>query len=654
MRMLSFLCSVPLFTLAAEPASEAIALPNSREEIVVSAARVPIPVALAGGGVTVITRAEIARRNPQYVSELLRDVPGVAVSRNGGAGAQTQVRVRGAEGNHLLVLIDGVEANDFSQNDEFDFAHLTVSDVERIEIVRGPQSALWGSDALAGVMNIITRNSQRPFEITGEAEYGSFGTEHGALAVGGARGTLRGRLGLSYVDAGGFNVSSRGTEEDGYRNAALNLKLGWQPLEILKFDLNGRAIDAENEFDTPDFSTDGLNRDVAATIDVVQGYVGGRAELATFDQHWIHSVSATWTKLGNLTRDPTDAGERRTEGRKYALDYQSNWRLDTDWMAPLAHSFTLAVDYDLEEFTQRGPIVFGADPNQDRRRHTLGYVVEYRTTLAEFTSLGVSGRWDDNSDFADVGTYRVTLTHEVMQTNTLLSAAYGTGQKAPTFSERYGFFSNGGLPFIGNASLQPERSRGYEFGVRQFLRERRFSVGATYFNEHLTDEIDGFVFEPVSGSFTANNRAGTSKRDGVEVSAQAAVTPSLGFNGSYTYLDATEQGPGARRLDEVRRPRHSGALSANWRGFDRRLTLDAHFTHSGTRSDLTFLPPLFAGRTTLSAYTLAGLSAAYQVTKVVAVTARIENLFDDEYQEVFDFQTEGVGGFVGLKCAFEP
>ena len=654
MRNLLFLWVLPASVLAAESDPAALSALHASEEIVVTAARVPVPIKFAGSGVTVITRAEIERRNPQYVSELLRDVPGFAVARNGGAGAQTQVRVRGAEGNHLLVLIDGVEANDFSQNDEFDFAHLTASDVERIEIVRGPQSALWGSDALAGVVNIITRNAKRPIEINGEAEYGSFGTEHGALAIGGARGAVRGRLGLSYVDAGGINVSSRGNEDDGYRNATMNLKLGWQPLAVLKFDLNGRLTDAETEFDTPDFDTlfDGRNRDAAATTDIVQAYVGGRAEAATFDNHWIHTLSAAWTKLGNVTHFPDAAVESRNEGRKYSLDYQSTWRFDSSWAMPLAHSFTLAVDYDLEEFTQRGPIGFG-DPNQDRRRHTMGYVGEYRATLAEFTSLGVSGRWDDHSDFDDAGTFRVSFAQEIPTSGTVLSAAYGTGQKAPTFSERYGFFSSGGSPFVGNSSLQPERSQGYEIGIQQSLLAARVRLGATYFNEKLTDEIDGFVFDPVNGSFTALNRAGTSKRDGVELSARLAVTDHLGLNGTYTYLDATEQNAGLRQ-DEVRRPRHQGAVSANWRGWNERLTLDTHLTHSGTRDDFTFLPPTFAGRTELSAYTLAGISAAYQLTKAIALTARVENVFDDEYEEVFDFQTEGVGAFLGLKFALEP
>jgi vitamin B12 transporter len=644
------ICWLPTLVSAAEP----VPVITANEEVVVTAARIPLPIKLAGSGVTVITRAEIERRNPQYLTELLRDVPGFAVSRNGGAGAQTQVRVRGAEGNHLLVLIDGIEANDFSQNDEFDFAHLTASDVERVEIVRGPQSALWGSDALAGVVNIITRDAKRPLEIDGQAEYGAFGTKQGALAVGGNRGTLRGRLSLSYLDAGGINVASRGTEDDGYRNATVNLKLGWQPIERLQLALNGRVTDAENEFDTPDFDTlfDGRNRDVPATIDLVQGYVGGRAELATFERHWTHTLKAGWTKLGNVTEDPTDAGTRRTEGRKYALGYQSNWRFDTRWMLALAHSFTLAADYDLEEFTQRGPVVFGADPNQNHRHHTVGYIGEYRATLAEFTSLGISGRWDDNSDFADIGTFRVSFAQELPISGTVLSAAYGTGHKAPTFSERYGFFSNGGLPFIGNENLEPEQSHGYEIGIRQTLWAGRASLGATYFNEKLTDEIDGFVFDGI-GIFTAANRAGTSRREGVELSTRVALTEQLAVNGSYTYLDATELSNGLR-LDEVRRPHHQGALSANWRGLAERLTLDAHLTHNGKRDDLTFLPPTFAGRTELAAYTLAGISAAYQITKSVALTARVENLFDDEYQDVFDFQTEGVSGFVGFKFALEP
>ncbi|MBM4228952.1 MAG: TonB-dependent receptor [Gammaproteobacteria bacterium] len=625
---------------------------SASEVVVVSAARVPVPVSTIGSGTTVITRAEIERRNPRFVSDLLRDVPGVAVTRNGGPGSQTQVRVRGAEGNHVLVLIDGVEANDFSQADEFDFAHLTVSDIERIEVVRGPQSSLWGSDALAGVINIITRDAVRPLEVDGSVETGSFGTERGALSLGGARGTVRGRVGLSYFETGGINIARRGAEDDGYRNAAANFKFGWRPMETFKLDLHGRLTDSESAFDGIDPDT-GLRTDIDATTDVVQAYVGGRAELATFDHLWTHALIGGWTKLDNAARDPTDFGDRRNEGRKYSLDYQSTFRLETAPLVPVAHVLTLAVDYDMEEFNQRGPVSFFGDPNQDRRRHTLGYVVEYRATVYRDSTLGITGRWDDNSNIPDIGTWRALFSQQFPTLGTTLSAVYATGQKAPTFTERYGFSNGGFLPFVGNASLQPERSQGYELGLRQIFLQERASASVTYFNEHLFDEIDGFFFDPDRFVLTAVNRSGSSKRRGVEFAGGWRLLQGLNLNAGYTWLDATEIRSGLRK-DEIRRPHDQATLSLNWQDASGRLVLDTHLNYAGDSRDLTFLPPTYDGLTTLEARTLVGVSASWQFMPRVALTARLENLFDDDYEEVFDFQTEGVSGYLGLRFALSP
>lgn len=627
-------------------------LVSSAEVVVVSAARVPVPIGTSGNGTTVITREEIERRNPRFVSDLLRDVPGVAVTRNGGPGSQTQVRMRGAEGNHVLVLIDGVEANDFSQADEFDFAHLTVSDVERIEIVRGPQSSLWGSDALAGVINIITRDASQARELTGSVETGSFGTERGAFSLGGRQGTVHGRVGLSYFDTGGINVARNGAEEDGYRNAAANFKFGWQPSDIFKLDLHGRLADSESEFDGTDAIT-GLRTDIDATTDVVQAYVGGRAELATFDQRWTHALIGGWTKLDNAARDPTDLGDRRTEGRKYSIDYQSTFRQDTQIALPVAHVLTLAVDYDLEEFSQRGPVSFFGDPNQDRRRHTLGYVVEYRATVRRDTTLGVTGRWDDNSNIPDIGTWKALFSQQFPALGTTLTAVYATGQKAPTFTERYGFSNGGFLPFVGNASLQPEQSEGYELGLRQAFLDERASASLTYFNEHLQDEIDGFFYDPERFVLTARNRAGSSKREGVELAGRWLILPRTSLNATYTWLDATEIRGGLRK-DEIRRPRDQASLSLSWQDQTGKLVMDTHLSHAGDSQDLTFLPPFFNGLETLEARTLVGVSTSWQVTPMMAITARVENLLDDDYEEVFDFQTEGVSGYVGLRFALSP
>ena len=641
---LAICCAVPVANAGERKAT-------AREEVVVTASRTPIALRNAGASVTVITREDIERRNPAFLTDLLRDVPGFAVGRFGGAGKVTQLRVRGAEANQVLVLIDGIEANDVSRDDAFDFAHLTTDDIERVEIVRGPQSSLWGSDALAGVVNVITRRGKGRLDAQANLEYGSFGTErvNGSIGTGDERRDAN--LSVSYLESGGINISERGDEEDGYRNGTINTRLGWQALPTLRFDFSGRLSDIHTATDGD--TGLGVPSDTPGETDILQAYAQGKARLSTLDGHWLHELSGTWSKMDNDDFDPAVFVEGRAIGQKHSVEYQTTLLGDTTVVLPASHALTFALDYEQQRFRQRGPVTIFGDPNQDHDYQNIGYVGEYRVVLAEFTTLGASGRWDDNSEFSDIGTYRTFISHDFAATGTTLSAAYATGQKAPTFFERFGF-SSGGLfapTFIGNAAIKPETSRGWEIGVTQTLLAERLVLGATWFNERLKDEINGFVVDPVAFTATAVNLAGRSEREGLELTANAAVTEQVDLRASYTYLDATQPDASTgEAVDEIRRPHNQVAASASWRSPDRRTVLDLHLAHTGKREDDTFMPPFFVpARVSLDPYTLLGLSGRYRVNPQLTLLGRIENMLDDDYQDVFGFETEGLSAYVGIK-----
>lgn len=644
--VLAALCGVPVPSFATDAAPA-----RYREEVLVTAARTPTALRNAGASVTVITREDIERRNPLTLTDLLREVPGVAVSRSGGVGSYTQVRVRGAEANQVLVLIDGIEANDITRSDDFDFSHLTVDDVERVEIVRGPQSALWGSDALAGVINIITRRGSGPPSAHAVLEYGSFNTKRASGAVGAGNDAWDGTLGVSYVDSGGTNISERGAEDDGYRNGTLNTRLGWQALPQLRLEATGRLSDIRTATDG-DIGL-GVPSDTAGVTRILQAYAQGRAKLATFDDRWLHELSGTWSKMDNEDRDRAVFADARVVGHKHNLRYQTTLQSTASILIPAHHALTFALDYEEQSFRQRGPVTLFGDPNQDRSFRTVSYAGEYRVSFAGGTTLGVSGSWDDSSAFADVGTYRVSFVHEFLRWGTTLSAAYATGQKSPTFFERYGYTFGGAFTptFIGNAALKPETSRGWEIGVSQALFAERLFVGATYFNERLRDEIDGYVVDVDTFTATARNLSGRSRRDGVEVTADAALTDQLQLRANYTWLDATQPDRvTGGEIQEIRRPRHQVSSSLEWTAANGRAALDLHLTHTAEREDDTFLPPFYVpARVTLDPYTLVGLSGRYRVTPQVTLFARVENLFDEDYQDVFGFATEGVGAWFGVR-----
>lgn len=634
--------------VAAEAANRGL---DGREEVLVTASRTLDARGHAGASVTLITREDIERRNPAFLTDLLRDVPGFSIARSGGAGKVTQLRVRGAEANQVLVLIDGIEANDVSRDDAFDFAHLSTDDIERVEIVRGPQSALWGSDALAGVVNVITRRGAGAPRAEATLEYGSFGTERVNASLGAGDERRDASVSLTYIETGGINIAERGDEEDGYRNGTVNTRLGWQALPNLRLDFSGRLSDIHTATDG-DLGL-GVPSDTPGETDILQAYAQGKARLSTFDGRWLHELAGSWSKMDNEDFDPTVFIEGRTVGHKHSIDYQTTVLAETAFLLPARHSLTFAFDYEQQRFRQRGPVTVFGDPNQDRDYQNLGYVGEYRVVLAETTTLGASGRWDDNSEFSDIGTWRTFLAHDFVATGTTLTAAYATGQKAPTFFERFGF-SSGGLfspTFIGNAAIQPETSRGWEIGVSQRLLAERLVLGATWFDERLKDEINGFVVDPIAFTATAVNMAGRSEREGLELSGSLAATDRIALRTSYTWLDATQPDRANNRaLDEVRRPRHQLAASANWSSADRRAAVDLHLTHTGEREDDSFLPPFFApARVTLDPYMLVGVSARYRVAPQLTLLGRIENMFDDEYQEVFGFETEGVSAYLGIK-----
>lgn len=643
-----FAAVVPVFLLH-NPALADQATNAPLEHMTVTASRNPVPMWEAGSSVTVITEADIENRQTPYLVDLLRSVPGLAVSQQGGPGKFAQIRVRGAEANQVLVMLDGIEVNDMTRADDFDFSTLTTSDIARIEVVRGPQSSLWGSDALAGVINIITRQASRRLEATASAEGGSFGTRQFSASVGHAGETYRLRLGANHLSTNGTNVSTTGSEADAYESTSVNLKADWQAHEQLSFDAVTRVADMRNETDSGAFT--GIPIDSDGETDMFEAYAAANARASLFDGRWTHWLGGAWTRTDNADVDRLSGSSGRVQGDKYSIDYQTTISFDTPAFYKAAHSLTFAIDYEERYFKQRGPISFGADPNQDRRIDTVGYVGEYRLRLFNTTTLSGSVRHDDNSDFDNVTTFRVSLSQRISPWGTVLSGAYGTGQKDPTFFDRFGFSAGGFFPFVGNSNLKPEKSRGWELSVRQPLFDERLVLGGTYFSERLTDEINGFVVDFATSTSTAENLNGKSHRDGVEIFAEATLTANLAASAAYTYLDANEiDRTSGLRSDEVRRPRHSGSASLNYRFYAGRGNVNFHLTHTGQQDDDTFLPPFFARqRVSLSSFTLLGLSASFDVTDNISLFGRAENILDDDYQEVFGFDAAGAAVYAGLR-----
>lgn len=618
------------------------------ETIVVTASRIPVPLATVGSSITVIDREQIERRQSTFAIDMLRDVPGVAISQSGSIGSQTQIRMRGAEANQILVLIDGIEANDPAGNAEFAFENLGTWDIERIEVVRGAQSGLWGSDALAGVINVITRRPDEDLSVSGFGEGGAFDTWSAGTRISGAVLGTRAGLSFSTIDSDGTNSSRTGSENDSYRNRTANLSAASSPVDNLDLELNGRYSDIHKDFDSISYLT-GLPADTLDETDMSLGYFGAKGTLRLLEGRWTQSLRGGWTRSDTDNSNEFGANGS-TDADRYAFYYQSTYNFTPPGKDSTGSSLTLALDHEHEEFSQRGTATEWGDPNQDQSERNTALIAEGLFSPLSRVSVSLSVRHDDNSSFEDINTYRATTAWTDKTGGTRLHASIGRGQKAPTFIERYGYFPG---QFTGNPDLRPERSTAWEFGIDQALSGFDASAGATYFHEDMKDEIYGYAFDPQSFQSTAVNLPGTSERRGVELTAMARVSPGLKISATYTYTDATE--PDAitgADVREIRRPQHTGSLGADWSSRDGRLELNANVSYTGSRKDEYWPPSFIKEVVELGAYKLASLAATYRVTDATRIYTRIDNLFDTSYEDVYGYNTPGIGAYAGLRFDF--
>jgi vitamin B12 transporter len=606
----------------------------------------------------VINRQDLEQRQLSAISEILRDVPGVAVNRGGVVGSTTQIRIRGAEGNQVLVFIDGVEVNDLAQGSEFNFAHLSTSEIERVELIRGPQSALWGSDALAGVINISTKRGAGAIKISGFAEAGSFGSKYSGGSISGGADHYHFNVAGSYLKSTGDNISrvnDEDDEDDGYENGSFSLTGGYSPLNNLSFEFSSRFTEASNDFDETDFAVTGLPSDSNSETKTSQNYSRLQMKLSLYDDRWKHKFGVA---IVNTDNDNFGNGVETssTQGKKNKFDYQTSLFLHTEQILPADHILTFVIEHENEDFTQRGSIEFGNDPNQDIETDSTAYVGEYRVTFSEKLSLSGSVRHDDNSDFQNATTCRGTAAYNLHDHDMRIHASYGTGVKNPTFTERFGFFASSlFFPFRGNPDLKPEKSHGWEIGIEKSFLDDKLNLGLTYFNEKLLDEINGFFFDLTTFTTTAINENGASRREGIELVSHLTVGQNLSFSGNFTYLDATQPDGFGGFEKEVRRPSYIANVNSNYSFRDKRANINVNINYNGEQDDFFFPPPLFTRNTVaLDDFVLVDIAASYKINDTFSVYGRVENLLDEKYEEVLGFQGMGLGAFAGIRVNIIP
>jgi len=603
-------------------------------EVVVTASRVPVPSAAVGSAITVIAGEDIDRKQKRSVAEILREVPGIAVNRLGGQGANTQIRIRGAEANQTLVLLDGIEVGDPANSSEFDFGDLLAHEIERIEVLRGPQTALWGSDAIGGVVNIITRKGRGKPEVSTGLEAGSHRTVQGTASYRSGSDSHHIAVHAVGYHSDGISAASeqRGNgEQDGYRNRSAHFNGGLSPFPFLDLNFVGRLTDSEIQTDNFVGGTGLVDADFRTSS--IKRYYRGSANLSTFDGRWTHEASVGFTN-SHRTNYQNAAVNSVFEGEKQKFDYQTNLLLSTPAFADAEHSLTLAAEREEEKVISASAFV-----DVDRDIKNLGYVAEYRLDLLDSIYFSLAGRHDDAKFFDDSDTYRATAAYKHARWGTRLHTSYGEGVKNPTIFELFGFAAN----FSGNPNLSPETAEGWDIGVEQSLLGGNAILDVTYFESDITDLIQG------SGT-TAVNLTGTSETYGVEVAGSFRVNADLILTGSYTW--SVGQDPNDSEL--VRRPKHIASATADYafRWEDRPGSLNVGIDFNGERTDLEFDPAFNSAAVRLESFTLLKAVVRYEVRPGYEVFIRGENLLDRDYEEALTFGSPGRAAYAGMRATF--
>ncbi|MEO5753269.1 MAG: TonB-dependent receptor [Chthoniobacterales bacterium] len=613
-----FLLAMPLGLARAQVAVS----PPAADEIVVSATRLPLPAEETPASVSVITAEDLEQRQIERVSDALREIPGLSVVQSGAPGQLTSVFTRGLKSEHTQVLLDGIPVNQGLAG-LFNFADLTTDNIDRIEVVRGPQSTLYGPRALAGVIQLFTRQGSGPPSGSVTAEAGSYDTFRESLQTSGSWKQFDYSLGASRLDT----ENDRPNNE--YRNTSAIANLGWSPNEQLR--LSSLFTYSLSDAGNPNAIFDPKPLDNFLTE---RWLIAPHLDYRPVDW-WEHKMIVSYDHERQVN-DPNDdgfVGPTRALFKRFTIDYQNDLK-PTSWLTLTSGFFYSDVDAGQERpFVSQ---LFGPQPLfiSDHTSEIAGFV-QASATPFEGLNFVAGGRYDHFNQFGGIWTYRLAGSYKIKPTSTILHSSYATGFSPPTSQDK--IFGN-------NFDLDPEKVRGFDAGVTQQLWNNRVVIGATYFHNKLSNVI-GF-----NGLFDTLNLGGA-RTQGIETELHARPMEDLTLSASYTYLEAEKtssadisQLPGARL---PRRPRNEFSVSASYLWWKKlRTTAGAKFVNA--REELNFGGPNFD----IEDYFFVNFAAEYAWNTNLTIFGRVDNLTDEHYSEVFGFPALGRAAYGGVRLSF--
>ncbi len=637
----SLLAAAPAFAIetvdqqAAAPDVAGRAGATAVEDVIVTANRSAQPIERVGASVTVLTQAAIEARQTPAVVELLAQTPGVSFTRNGGPGTSTTLRIRGAEGHHTVVLIDGVKLNDPSSTQGgFNFGNLLVGDTARIEVLRGAQSTLWGSQAIGGVVNIVTVEPTEALQGSLNAEAGARGTTYFRGGIGGANERLSWRLAASRYDTDGYSSFAAGKEDDGYSNTGLSGRLNVKVTDAVSLDLRSVWSSGHHDFD----AWNGDSRDYGKTQELV-AYAGLNFDL--LNGRFRNRIGYAHTDTDRRNFNPDNTVQTLTfdaEGQNRRWEYQGAFAVTE------ALNATFGIEHEKSEMKTRSPGDWNPNPAFGRGEAELNSAyAQVQWTVLDGLTLTGGLRYDDHAQYGDNLLGQVAAAWALNDGDTIVRASWGQGFRAPGLYELYSEY--------GNADLQPEEVDSWEIGVEQRLFDRAV-VSATYFQRESDNEIDyanclpgdshPICGQPFGGYYQNIQKA---EAKGVELIGRVDVTERLNLSANYTWAQAKNAAGANDGKLLRRRPEHMANFAADYEwALGLKTGLSVRYVGESF-DDL-------ANTVKVDAYTLVDIRASYPIDDHLEVYGRIENAFDEEYQTVMGYGTAGRGVFGGVRVRF--
>jgi vitamin B12 transporter len=610
---------------------------DDRDDVVVVATRSPVTPDKIGNEVTVLNAEAIQKSQATLVSDLLVTTPGVTLSRAGGPGELTAIRIRGAEAGHTLVLIDGVQMNDPSSTDgAFDFGNLLVGDISRIEILRGSQSTLYGSQAIGGVVNIVTALPSDTLTGNVEAEGGSYDEQLIKGALGGRLDRFSFRLGAGHYRTDGVSAFAGGSETDPFSNSTFTGRVNYDFTDDVKLDL--RAYYADSKYHADGFPPPNYTFADEADFGINRQFVGyGGLDFKLFDGALENRVAyqLTNTDRGTFLDDGTSVfstGKYQGKNRRY--EYQGTWRI--------SDAYRMVFGYQHENTEMNSEV------NPTHAEADLNSVyVQLQAEVIQGLTFTAGERHDDHDTFGTHDTGQIAVAY-ALPSDTVLRASWGQGFKAPTLYQLYSDYFN--------HDLQPEQSHGWDAGISQRLSERHITLGATYFSRDTTNQIDfvdcpfpanSICSLPGHSTFGFYDNIGRTEARGVELEGSLSVEGVV-VSVNYTHMKAVDKSPGSDSFNQrlLHRPDTLANLSVSYR-WRAGLETSVSARYSGPSFDENF--DVFpAERVTLGGFTLVDVRGSYAFNDHVSLYGRFENVLDRRYQTILNYGTLGRGGFLGV------